>query len=233
MSVLRCTSCNVPMTADEVARGSCPDCGTAINAENRSVEEALSTPIWTPDPSHSKYPAPKRTEDDREVATVVLQGHNQRVTMPLPHVCVRCGHPSDGYVEKKFAWWPTWAYFLSPIIAMFMTQRMSVKLPVCNRHRNPWLASQLFAGGMLVYLIVGPIVAILLSATAEQQLGRGNSVSIGLLTGWFAGLLVCLGLLILVRRRTILPRRITADEITLWGVCRNFADRVGRQSHIH
>jgi hypothetical protein len=219
MSVLRCSACNLPMTADEVARGSCPSCEAAVNAEERSVEEALSAPIWSPDPSHSKYPAPKRTEDDREVATVVLQGHNQRVTMPLPHVCVRCGHPSDGYVEKKFAW--------------LMMRRMSVKLPVCNRHRNPWLTSQLFAAGMLVYLIAGPLVAIYLSATAEQQVGGGNSLSIGLLTGWLVGLLVCVGLLVLVRRRTILPRRITADEITLWGVCRNFADRVGRQSHIH
>jgi hypothetical protein len=232
MSVLRCPSCNLPMTSDEASRGACPDCGAAVDAEKRTVEEALSAPIWSPDPSHSKYPAPKRTEDDREVATVVLQGHNQRVTMPLPHVCVRCGHPSDGYVEKKFAWWPTWAYF-PPILAMFTTQRMSVKLPVCNRHKNPWLASQLFAITMLAYLIVGPIVAIFLSVMAERDLGRGNAVSIGILAGWFAGAIVFMALLVLMRRRTILPRRITASEITLWGVCRNFADRVGRQSHIH
>jgi hypothetical protein len=166
------------------------------------------------------------------VATVVLHGHNERVTMSLPHVCVRCGHPSDTFVEKKFAWWPTWAYF-PPIIAMFMTRRMSVRLPVCNRHRNPWLASQLFAVAGLIYLIAGPIVAILASVMAEKELGRGNSVSIGILAGWFVGVLVFLVLLILMRRRTILPRRITADEITLWGVCRNFADRLGRQSHIH
>ena len=233
MSVLRCSSCNLPMTGDEVQRGACPACGAVVDAEKRSVEEALSAPIWTPDPSHSKYPAPKRTEDDREVATVVLQGHNQRVTMSLPHVCVRCGHPSDGFVEKKFAWWPTWAYFLSPIVAMFMTKRMSVKLPVCNRHRNPWLASQLFAGAMIVYLIVGPIAAIFASVMAEKELGHGNPVSIGILTGWLVGMFVFMGLLVLMRRRTILPSRITPSEITLWGVCRNFADRVGRQSHIH
>ncbi|HEX3315194.1 MAG TPA: hypothetical protein VHR72_09910 [Gemmataceae bacterium] len=232
MSVLRCSSCNLPMTGDEVSRGACPSCGAAVDAEKRSVEEAITAPIWTPDPSHSKYPAPKRTEDDREVATVVLQGRNQRVTMPLPHVCVRCGNPSDTFVEKKFAWWPAWAYF-PPIIAMFMTKRMSVKLPVCNRHRNPWLANQLFAVAMLVYLIVGPFVAIFVSAQAENDLGRGNPVSIGVLIGWFVGMIVFMVLLIPMRRRTILPRRITADEITLWGVCRNFADRVGRQSHIH
>jgi hypothetical protein len=116
---------------------------------------------------------------------------------------------------------------------MFMTQRMSVKLPVCNRHRNPWLASQLFAAGMLVYLIAGPIVAILVSAMAERELGPHNEVSIGVLVGWFVGMLVFMVLLIPMRRRTILPRRITPSEITLWGVCRNFADRVGRQSHIH
>jgi hypothetical protein len=207
------------MTGDEVSRGACPSCGAAVDAENRSVEEAVTATIWTPDPSHTKYPAPKRTEDDREVATVVLQGHKQRVTMPLPHVCVRCGHPSDTFVEKKFAWW--------------ITRRMSVKLPVCNRHRNPWRASQLFAAVMLVYLIVGPFAAISASALAEKELGRGNPVRIGILIGWFVGAIVFIGLLLLMRRRTILPRRITADEITLWGVCRNFADRLGRQSRIH
>jgi hypothetical protein len=216
MSVLRCSACNLPMTGDEVLRGACPSCGAAVDAEKRSVEEAIAAPMWTPDPSHTKFPAPKRTEDDREVATVVLQGHNQRVTMSLPHVCVRCGHPSDTFVEKKFAWWPTW-------------QRMSVKLPVCNRHRNPWLAHQLFAAVMLVYLVVGAAAALLLWTMAEKERGAG----VGILIGWAVGALFFMALLFLMRRRTILPRRITADEITLWGVCRNFADRLGRQSHIH
>lgn len=241
MSVLRCSSCNLPMTGDEVARGSCPACGAAVVADKRSVEEAVTAPIWTPDPSHTKFPAPKRTDDDREVATVVLQGHNQRVTMSLPHVCVRCGNPSDTFVEKKFAWWPMWSLLLmalSPIVwaivvMTLLTKRMTVRLPVCSRHCNPWLASQLFAVAMLVYLIVGPIAAIFASVMAEKELGRGNPVSIGILGGWFVGMLVFTALLILMRRRTILPRRITADEITLWGVCRNFADRLGRQSHIH
>src|ERR1700679_3089464 len=79
MSVLRCPSCNLPMTSDEAKRGACPDCGAAVDAEKRTLGEGLPGPIWALDPSHSKCPAPKRTEDDREVAIVVLQGHNQRV----------------------------------------------------------------------------------------------------------------------------------------------------------
>jgi hypothetical protein len=229
------------MTGDEVKRGVCPSCGAAVDAEKRTVEEAVTAPIWTPDPSHSKFPAPKRTEDDNRVASVVLQGHKERVTMPLPHVCVRCGHPSDTYVEKKFAWWPAWSYvlmILSPlgwalVVMLFLIQRMTVRLPVCNRHRNPWLRMQLFAGAMLIYLLVVPFVAIWLSVLAENHWGKGNPVSMTLLVGWFAGLPILCVLAFLLRRWTILPSRITADEITLWGVCRNFADRVGRQSHIH
>jgi hypothetical protein len=161
----------------------------------------------------------------------VLPGHKERVTMPLPHVCVRCGHPSDTYVEKKFAWWPMWANLLSPIFAMFLMKRMTVKLPVCNRHRNPWLAAQLVAAAVLVYLLVLPFAAIVAAAMSEKQGNR--ELGIGLLVGWLVGIPILLVLVILMRRRTILPQQITTDHITLWGVCRNFADRVGRQSHIH
>jgi DNA-directed RNA polymerase subunit RPC12/RpoP len=232
MSVLRCAKCNLPMTGDEVERGVCPSCGAKVDAEKRTVEEAIAAPIWTPDPSHTKYPAPKRSEDDHRIASVVLQGHNHRVTMPLPHVCVRCGHPSDTYVEKNFLWWPAWANLLTPFAPMFMTQRMTVKLPVCNRHRNPWLAMQFFAAAMLFYFFVVPIGAIFIMMMSARE-GADNRLAIDILIGWLVGLPIVLGLVLLMRRRTILPQQITRDQITLWGVCRNFADRVGRQSHIH
>ena len=241
MSVLRCPSCRLPMTSGEASQGVCPSCGAAVDSEKRSVEEAISAPIWTPDPSHTKYPAPARSEDDRRVATIVLPGHHQRVTTPLPHICVRCGHPSDTYVEKKFAWWPAWSIvllLLSPlvwivVVLLFLQQRMSVRLPVCNRHRHPWLPMQLLATGVVVYLFILPFVVIWISVSAEKTLGRGNAVSIAALTGWFVGLVLLIPVAFLMRRRTILPIRITSNEITLWGVCRNFADRLGRQSHIH
>lgn len=80
----------------------------------------------------------------------------------LPAVCMRCGAPSSQRVRRQFSWYPRWIAVLVlinllvfAIVALVMTKRVTLEVPMCDRHRNHWLKRLLanpgvFFGGVLV-----------------------------------------------------------------------------------
>ena len=164
--------------------------------------------------------------------TITLFGRDGRAHESLPLLCLRCGGPMCEIKEKKFGWFPPWIHLLAAtglpfLIALMLSRKMmTVKIPLCRRHRRPWLGLQLFAAFVLVYFLVLPWLLIFLSVEAEKAWGRGNPWSGALLLGWLIGLPILIVLLFLIKRRTIYVKKITLDSITLGGVSELIADKL-------
>jgi hypothetical protein len=237
MAQMTCSRCRESVHYfEDLVHGalSCPGCGEHLadfagaksSTQARSSGTAtIAPPKWEVS-SAADYTATGRTK-------VTLCGQNERVTDSLPSVCMCCGGRATNSKEKKFIWYPRWIYLLLPIgglpflIAMLLSQKkMTVRIPVCDRHRRPWLGMQLFAAFTLVYLLVLPWFLIYMSVQAEKIWGRGNPWSLVLLGGWFVGIAVLCVLMFLLRLRYIHVKRITADTISLGGVSEAFAERV-------
>lgn len=143
----------------------------------------------------------------------------------FPRMCVKCGADADLDVRQKFSWYPQWVIVIvlaSPlialIVAMILTKRMTVTLPVCHRHRNHWLNRQLFVWLGLLFWVVYLIAAI---AVADQLPKDTTPVLIG--TGIF-GFLGWLVAAVVFHNSGVKPREITDKYIELIKVNPAFAD---------
>src|SRR5262245_56446504 len=93
----------------------------------------------------------------------------------LPRVCMFCGETAADRKEMAYAWHPVWVWGLiaifppvGMIVAVAMTRRMTVRVPVCSRHAGFWIrrtliilgsfavVAGLWAGGMLLMSIQPP-----------------------------------------------------------------------------
>lgn len=144
----------------------------------------------------------------------------------LPRLCMRCGAPATIEKRKTFSWCPSWVAVLILvgllpylIVMLILTKRMTVFVPLCDKHRNHWLwrtALVLALVAVLVGLIVVGIMVI--SAAAPQEGGLGGTVCVaGLL-----GLIVCPVIAWLILKDLIRPEEITDRTITLVKVHPNF-----------
>src|SRR5262249_42992882 len=77
----------------------------------------------------------------------------------LPALCMKCGEPATTHVRRTFSWYPQWVFVLVlvaipvyVIVALILTKRMAVEVPLCDRHRGHWWKRQL-----IMYL---PLLAI-------------------------------------------------------------------------
>jgi hypothetical protein len=77
----------------------------------------------------------------------------------LPQMCMVCGQPAVTHIRKKFAWHPPWVIILIlinlivyAVVALIMTKRMTVDVPVCDKHRGYWWKR------MLLMLLPLPII---------------------------------------------------------------------------
>ena len=166
----------------------------------------------------------------RRKTTVTLRGRNEWVTDSLPSACMCCGSAATTTKEKKFGWYPAWVWLLLPfgyipflVVLIVMRKMMSIKIPLCDRHRRPWLPQQLLAALLLVYLLVLPWFLIYLGVVAERNLGPGNPWGLALLLGWVVGIPLLFVVLFIARRVTIHAKQITVDSMTLGGVSEAFA----------
>src|SRR5262245_60089385 len=90
----------------------------------------------------------------------------------LPGVCARSGEYPTRRVRKTFSWHPSWVLLLLPVglvpyflVAMMLTKRMTVTLPLCDRHANHWLLRGIvIVGGALGLILVLGFGAALLEA---------------------------------------------------------------------
>jgi hypothetical protein len=247
MTDLSCPSCSIALPAADLAEGWCENCGKKIPDHVVSAARAASRRRARPTApvAREERPVPEGPTASSVSApggsrtTVTLQGQYERVVQPLPMVCMCCGAPATCSKEKKLGWFPGWIYLLAPIgglpffVALVLLRKMmTVKMPLCHRHRFPWLKQQMFAAFVLVYVLVLPWVMIVLSVEAEKSLGRGNPLSGALLFGWLIGIPILFVLVLVLRRFSVYPRKITTDSITLGGVSSLFAEKLqDRVSH--
>jgi hypothetical protein len=145
----------------------------------------------------------------------------------LPEVCMRCGAPATVYKDRNFSWYPPWVIVLilvSPIVliivALVLTKRRRVRVPLCDRHRNHWLWRKLLVGGSFVFGVVAGLGALFVAMIDPPA--RGDDPT-GLLCGGMAvGLVLWLVLVAVLQSTAIRPREITDRSIKLMGVAEEF-----------
>lgn len=143
----------------------------------------------------------------------------------FPRMCVRCGADADLDRRQKFSWHPQWVIvfvFISVpiyiILALILTKRMAVTLPVCHRHRNHWLSRKLFVGLGLLFWVCYVIGA---AGLADQLPKDATPYLIGF--GIFGGL----GWLIAaatLQNTAVRPKVISDRYVELVKVDQGFAD---------
>lgn len=145
----------------------------------------------------------------------------------LPGVCVQCGADADGGATHTFWSYPTWSLLMvfhsivrTALHAFDSTHSMTVRLPVCNRHRNLWKNRTrcvwISAAACLAVFPTGLGIGELTGAGADFMM----YLCIGTLFLPFAWLAVVIGFHVTVVKAT----KITRDDISLTQVHRDFAD---------
>jgi hypothetical protein len=149
----------------------------------------------------------------------------------LPMVCMRCGEPATVTRSRNMSWCPPWVgvLFLAGlvpyvIVAMILTKRTRVIVPLCDAHKGHWLYRLLIVLGSFFLLLFAGIVGTALFAMAPRQFQDS------------AGPFMCLGgaflfitwvvVLIVAQNTAIRPKEITDTEIVLTAVCNEFVDAV-------
>src|SRR5262245_27784101 len=155
----------------------------------------------------------------------------------LPPVCAFCGAPAAGVRERKFSWHPSWVWVLifvhvlvALIVALILTRRMVVRVPVCDEHSGDWSRrTGILAGSFLVVAAFETAALIYLNNEPPAQQDE--------LAGWLCGggfvlFFAWVIFAAIFSTRGVRPVEITDRFIRLAGVHEDFvtaleADRVG------
>jgi hypothetical protein len=163
------------------------------------------------------------------MATVKLRDPD-RSGDDLPDLCMKCGAPAMVYKAKTFSWHPSWVYVLLfvgllpfVIVALIMTWRRTVRVPLCDAHRNHWLGRSLVIFGLFFGLLALGFAAFLLSVQEGPRGGRQDFTG-WVCLGWLVGLIAWLVVTAVLSQTAIRATEITDRSITLAGVSRAFAD---------
>ncbi|MBN9520263.1 hypothetical protein J0H58_17330 [bacterium] len=149
----------------------------------------------------------------------------------LPEVCMRCGAPADVHRGRTFSWHPQWVLLLLfggllpfLIVAVILTKRMRVEVPLCDAHKNHWLARAAVIWTTFFGLIGLGVVAMLLMGPQGND-PVGGYVCAGTVVGLFIWLISAA----ILQSTSIRPVEITADDITLTRVASGFVDALRDQ----
>jgi hypothetical protein len=149
----------------------------------------------------------------------------------LPAVCMQCGAEATVHRRKTFSWYPPWVivlllFGLLPfvIVALILTKRMTVAVPLCDQHKGHWTWRAWFIWGGFVFFVVLGVAAIILLASQENRRGGANEMA-----GWVCAATAGAGLIWLivaafVQSSSIRPSEITDTSITLFHVSPDFID---------
>jgi hypothetical protein len=149
----------------------------------------------------------------------------------LPRVCARCGKKAVAFPKKSFAWHPPWVIvfvfvglLVYVVLALVLTKRMTVPLPLCERHRSYWRNRALFLyGGLLAVVLLG-IVGLVAASVLDD---RGDNHAMGAVCFIVGGIFVLwLFPAAIVSASGIRPQEITDRSITLAGLSEDFVDTV-------
>ncbi len=152
----------------------------------------------------------------------------------LPEACMCCGAPAAVHRGRTFSWHPQWVLFLLLagllpflIVAVIMTKRMRVEVPLCDAHKNHWLVRTAVTWTVFIGLLGLGVVAMLLM---EQNGPQGNDPVGGYVcAGTLVGLFIWLIAAAVLQSTSIRPVEITADDITLTRVARGFVEALREQ----
>jgi hypothetical protein len=141
---------------------------------------------------------------------------------------MKCGAPAEVHREKTFSWFPGWVYVLilvnllvCLIVALILTKKKRVPVPLCHAHRNHWYGRQAVA----LLSFVGLVCVIVGAAILVNVLGgpRGLDEYGGWLCGASVVALVAWLIVVGVLQQTaIRPTEITDYGITLTNVSKEF-----------
>ena len=98
----------------------------------------------------------------------------------LPDVCMRCGEPSSVVKTKNMSWCPPWTGILILagllpylIVAMILTKRTTVQVPLCEKHKGHWFNRTMLTLGSFLFFAVICGGAIFLGILISEG-GGGN-----------------------------------------------------------
>jgi hypothetical protein len=149
----------------------------------------------------------------------------------LPEVCAVCGDPATTRRDRNFSWHPSWVWILILvnllvvlIVALLLTRRMSVRLPVCDQHEGYWRRRTLF------YTVPTVFVLLVMAGAFAYMVSRppgGNDSLVGWLCLGSIGLLfVWVVVAAVVQANGIRATEITDRTMTLAGLHEEFVAAV-------
>jgi hypothetical protein len=163
------------------------------------------------------------------MATVRLRGHVSEEG-DLPDVCMKCGAPAAVYKNKTFSWLPGWVYVLLlagvlvfVIVALILTKRRRVCVPLCEKHKNHWLMRQVVLLVSFLALVVLGFVAMLFFADSRPGSAEAT-IGGALCVGTVVGLVGWVILVAVFHVTSIRVVEITERAVKLQGVSRRFVD---------
>jgi hypothetical protein len=149
----------------------------------------------------------------------------------LPEICMACGEPSVDHIKKTFSWYPPWIGWLFlvggvplvVILVLVLTKRMSVELPVCERHRGYFWKRTLW---ICVALLVPFLAWAAVFAIAMALVDRRDEDSVFGFTclAFVVVLLLVIGIIAVVQNYAIRPKEITDRTISLIRVHEGFVE---------
>ena len=169
------------------------------------------------------------------MAVLRLESYDENV-LELPEVCMQCGAPATLRKSKTFSWFPQWVWVLLfvcnvvifAIVAMIMTKRRSVQVPLCEEHKNHWVWRQLVVVGSLLGLLAVGVASV---AVLDNE--GGNDPFGGILCAGSLILLVAWVIMaVIVQSTSIRAKEITDRGIVLSGVSPEFIKAYEEEWHV-
>jgi hypothetical protein len=154
----------------------------------------------------------------------------------LPPVCLVCGRPATSYISKSFSWRPPSAIVLSFLImcvclpvalALYIfsrsqMKRMTVHVPLCDRHRNYW-AWRAFGTVVPGLVLTGMAIAF---AVFNQIKLVPEVLYFPVFLAIIVMFMIWLALVWFLNKKGVRAEEITDDEIILHSVSLEFHDMV-------
>jgi hypothetical protein len=176
----------------------------------------------------------RRPSKETDMAQIRLD-RDEVTKRQMPGICMRCDERASVYKEKKFSWFPPWigvmllvAWPVYLILMAVMTKRMTVSVPLCEKHKHHWLVRTvvgLVGLGLLLILLVFNIVITGMVSNAGDDDVTGPLLAV-LWIGLGILFLAWLITLVAMQNTAIRPNEITDETITLTGVSEAFVDAV-------
>jgi hypothetical protein len=149
----------------------------------------------------------------------------------LPQICMRCGKEASVTKTRDMSWCPPWVAVLIlagllpyAIVAMILTKRARVQVPLCEDHKWHWINRNLIIwGGLLVAGALVVAIAVLVSVLPREHqdmFGAGLCIAGGgLFFVWVIGVVIA-------QSTAIRPKEINDHSITIEGVAAEFVEAI-------